>query len=239
MHILDAQLDTGFRLAQSSGNVLVCLWSLRLGHQSKYLNVLWHTITWSLLILNVVCQCSNWCVRSMISSGKFTLQLELSRGFVVEVDMFAGDWGLEQSWDGLLCVHRNYMNDSFRTNVFVRYYPETIACACIYLAARRLSVRLLCIVQSTHTHDIIINRVSSSQNISLNSNKITCCQSKVFGLSYRQLLLTLMWSHVIDSYCWHWCGHMLSTATVDTDVVTCYRQLLLTLMWSHVIDSCC
>ncbi|KAK2183428.1 hypothetical protein NP493_312g02016 [Ridgeia piscesae] len=36
----------------------------------------------------------------------------------------------------------NYMNDSFRTNVFVRYYPETIACACIYLAARRLSIPL-------------------------------------------------------------------------------------------------
>ncbi|XP_013411114.1 cyclin-L1 [Lingula anatina] len=34
----------------------------------------------------------------------------------------------------------NYMNDSFRTDVFVRYYPETIACACIYLAARQLRI---------------------------------------------------------------------------------------------------
>ena len=38
----------------------------------------------------------------------------------------------------LFCNIRNYMNDSFRTNVFVRYSPETIACACIYLAARKL-----------------------------------------------------------------------------------------------------
>ncbi|XP_063228135.1 cyclin-L1 isoform X2 [Bacillus rossius redtenbacheri] len=36
----------------------------------------------------------------------------------------------------------NYMNDSFRTNVFVRYQPETIACACIYLTARKLDIPL-------------------------------------------------------------------------------------------------
>ncbi|CAG2161325.1 unnamed protein product [Oppiella nova] len=36
----------------------------------------------------------------------------------------------------------NYMNDSLRTNVFVRYSPETIACACIYLSARVLKVPL-------------------------------------------------------------------------------------------------
>jgi hypothetical protein len=30
------------------------------------------------------------------------------------------------------------MNDSLRTDVFVRYSPETIAVACIYLAARKL-----------------------------------------------------------------------------------------------------
>ncbi|XP_014666909.1 PREDICTED: cyclin-L1-like [Priapulus caudatus] len=36
----------------------------------------------------------------------------------------------------------NYMNDSLRTDVFVRYSPETIACACIYLAARQLKVVL-------------------------------------------------------------------------------------------------
>uniref|UniRef100_A0A4W3GDE0 Cyclin L1a n=2 Tax=Callorhinchus milii TaxID=7868 RepID=A0A4W3GDE0_CALMI len=36
----------------------------------------------------------------------------------------------------------NYMNDCLRTNVFVRFNPETIACACIYLAARALQILL-------------------------------------------------------------------------------------------------
>lgn len=35
------------------------------------------------------------------------------------------------------------MNDALRTNAFVRFEPETIACACIYLAARVLQVRAL------------------------------------------------------------------------------------------------
>lgn len=36
----------------------------------------------------------------------------------------------------------NYMNDSLRTDVFMRHTPETIACACIYLTARRLALPL-------------------------------------------------------------------------------------------------
>ncbi|KAK2710690.1 cyclin-L2-like [Artemia franciscana] len=36
----------------------------------------------------------------------------------------------------LLQLAWNYMNDSLRTDVFLRYSPETIACAVIYLAAR-------------------------------------------------------------------------------------------------------
>lgn len=36
----------------------------------------------------------------------------------------------------------NYMNDSLRTDVFLRYSPETIACACIYLSARQLKIPL-------------------------------------------------------------------------------------------------
>lgn len=36
----------------------------------------------------------------------------------------------------------NYMNDSFRTDVFCRYQPETIACACIYLSARKLNINM-------------------------------------------------------------------------------------------------
>ena len=34
------------------------------------------------------------------------------------------------------------MNDSLRTDVFVRYPPETVAVACIYLSARKLRVPL-------------------------------------------------------------------------------------------------
>jgi hypothetical protein len=32
------------------------------------------------------------------------------------------------------------MNDSLRTDIFLRFTPETIACACIDLAARGLQV---------------------------------------------------------------------------------------------------
>ena len=33
-------------------------------------------------------------------------------------------------------IYRNYMNDGLRTDIFMRYRAETIACACIFLAAR-------------------------------------------------------------------------------------------------------
>lgn len=36
----------------------------------------------------------------------------------------------------------NYMNDSLRTDAFIRYEPETVACACIYLGARCLKLPL-------------------------------------------------------------------------------------------------
>ena len=39
-------------------------------------------------------------------------------------------------------VIRNYMNDSLRTDVFLRYSAETVACACIYLSARALQVSI-------------------------------------------------------------------------------------------------
>ena len=32
------------------------------------------------------------------------------------------------------------MNDSLRSDLFVRFSPEAIACACIYLAARVIGV---------------------------------------------------------------------------------------------------
>jgi hypothetical protein len=36
----------------------------------------------------------------------------------------------------------NYMNDSLRSDVFIRYEPETVACACVYLGARQLQLPL-------------------------------------------------------------------------------------------------
>ncbi|TNN18259.1 Cyclin-L2 isoform 1 [Schistosoma japonicum] len=36
----------------------------------------------------------------------------------------------------------NYMNDSLRTDIFVRYLPEAIACGCIYLASCKLNIPL-------------------------------------------------------------------------------------------------
>ena len=42
----------------------------------------------------------------------------------------------------MMQVAWNFMNDSFRSDVFVRYHPETIACACIYLTARKLNICL-------------------------------------------------------------------------------------------------
>ncbi|XP_059146076.1 cyclin-L1-like [Physella acuta] len=36
----------------------------------------------------------------------------------------------------------NFMNDSLRSDVFMRFHPESIACACIYLAARQCQIPL-------------------------------------------------------------------------------------------------
>lgn len=49
--------------------------------------------------------------------------------------------GYEQN-QKLMQMAWNYMNDSLRTDVFVRYHPETIACACIYLTARKINIPL-------------------------------------------------------------------------------------------------
>ena len=34
------------------------------------------------------------------------------------------------------------MNDSLRSDVFLRHQPETVACACVYLGARQLQLPL-------------------------------------------------------------------------------------------------
>lgn len=42
----------------------------------------------------------------------------------------------------LMQMSWNYMNDALRTDVFMRFPPETIACACIYLTARKIGLPL-------------------------------------------------------------------------------------------------
>ncbi|XP_015041435.1 cyclin-L1 [Drosophila pseudoobscura] len=42
----------------------------------------------------------------------------------------------------LMQLSWNFMNDSLRTDVFMRYTPEAIACACIYLSTRKLNIPL-------------------------------------------------------------------------------------------------
>lgn len=49
--------------------------------------------------------------------------------------------GMEQN-QRLMQMAWNFMNDSLRTDVFVRYNPESIACACIYLTARKINIPL-------------------------------------------------------------------------------------------------
>ena len=49
--------------------------------------------------------------------------------------------GFEQH-DKFVQMSWNFMNDSLRTDGFVRYQPETIACACMYLSARKLNIPL-------------------------------------------------------------------------------------------------
>lgn len=49
--------------------------------------------------------------------------------------------GYEKNQD-LMQMAWNFMNDSLRTDVFMRYNPESIACACIYLTARKINLPL-------------------------------------------------------------------------------------------------
>ena len=47
------------------------------------------------------------------------------------------------------------MNDSLRSDVFVRFAPETIACACIFLAARNEKVHICKMLKLMHFEVII------------------------------------------------------------------------------------
>ena len=57
------------------------------------------------------------------------------------------------------------MNDSLRTDIFLRFTPETIACACIDLAARNLQVRKDSRFQNTMSYVLFfINQIPLPKN---------------------------------------------------------------------------
>lgn len=75
------------------------------------------------------------CVCVILSSWKFIIQKRwASQSFLSAV--FTPLFLLSASF----CFCRNYMNDSLRTDVFLRFSAETVACACIYLSSRFLQV---------------------------------------------------------------------------------------------------
>uniref|UniRef100_A0A8R1HS27 CYCLIN domain-containing protein n=1 Tax=Caenorhabditis japonica TaxID=281687 RepID=A0A8R1HS27_CAEJA len=64
-------------------------------------------------------------------------------GFVVHVKhphrlivAYGHTLDINESRPDILQKAWNYMNDGLRSDIFMRYKPETIACACIFLAAR-------------------------------------------------------------------------------------------------------
>lgn len=86
------------------------------------------------------------------------------------------------------------MNDSFRTDAFVRFNPETIACACIYLAARKLQ---LCLPMSPPWFTLFDAHEDDLKDISLEILKLY--QRSKVTLALSTSLLTDIIS--IDS-CW-------------------------------------
>ena len=99
-------------------------------------------------------------------------------------------------------VTRNYMNDSLRTDVFLRYSAETVACACIYLSARALQVSnklFTCchnVIKMTTLHIILMDyflmdsgwnyllQVLSSSQKQKNNNNLTQIHANIY---YRQI----------------------------------------------------
>ncbi|KAI4454839.1 cyclin [Holotrichia oblita] len=88
-------------------------------------------------------------VRDVINVFSHIRQVNLNKGLRVGqlktnfqiIVMYLQVLGYERN-QNLMQFSWNYMNDSLRTDVFVRYQPESIACACIYLTARKLKLPL-------------------------------------------------------------------------------------------------
>uniref|UniRef100_A0A0K0CVD6 CYCLIN domain-containing protein n=1 Tax=Angiostrongylus cantonensis TaxID=6313 RepID=A0A0K0CVD6_ANGCA len=83
-----------------------------------------------------------------------------------------------------------YMNDGLRTDMFVRYSPETIACACIFLAARTVQPQVplpdkprnwyeLFDASDTDVHAIALMLLNMYTNQKVRSIKIEKLRSKI------------------------------------------------------------
>ena len=70
------------------------------------------------------------------------------------------------------------MNDSLKTNIFVRFEVETIACACVYLAARQVKVIMEGEGRSVLTCVCVQIPLPESQ---------PCCWWKLFDVHLRDL----------------------------------------------------
>ncbi|NXY38150.1 CCNL1 protein, partial [Pomatorhinus ruficollis] len=114
------------------------------------LNKPWHSVR------SVLCKHCQLPSLLIAVSSFFSSRLQLKKGFQVALQMLVNNsithifqiivmylQVLEcERNQHLVQTSWNYMNDSLRTDVFVRFQPESIACACIYLAARTLEIPL-------------------------------------------------------------------------------------------------
>lgn len=108
----------------------------------------WVNMTWEK-------KCIEWTWNSVwMKKKKVHNKINFKFVLVVEEDFKIKMFMCQFSFNFFVFICRNYMNDSFRTEVFVRFQPETIACACIYLAARQLQVCSKCFFHYMH---IILN----------------------------------------------------------------------------------
>ncbi|PAV65533.1 hypothetical protein WR25_00816 [Diploscapter pachys] len=74
--------------------------------------------------------------RRLLSVLGFVVHVKHPHKLIISYMYILGLLKLEEQRTDIVQKAWSYMNDGLRTDMFLRYTPETIACACIYLAAR-------------------------------------------------------------------------------------------------------